>query len=959
MASEKIDALELDIISKGSTENIDKLIEALGKLSTALDKLKSKNVSVNVQQTGEASAQAAGSVDKLTNSFLHQAVRVTAVIALFKKLSGVISDSVANSLTYNKTLNMFSVSMGAYADNATKYGETVRDALGIDIAGWQNAQGIFQTLITGFGVTGDKAAYMSQNLTQLTYDIASFYNLTNDEAANKLKSALSGRLEPIRKLGFDLSQAKLVDIAKNPANYGKQTFSVNEQTGAIEANTKAVDDNTKHKIVNFNQLTQQEKVQLRYIALMTQVTQVQGNYARALNDPANQMKVFKEQVNMTSRAFGNMFIPALNKVLPYLSAFAQLAAQAFQSLAELFGFQLPDMKDRTDISGNVKPYNDVVKATGNAATNAKKMKDYMLGIDELNVLNPNTGAGAGGGAGAGENSNLKNLKLPGYDFLSKAVENSIKNAKEKLEKFFGAIKKNPYEIFTVIHLGMGELGSKIWELILGKKPEELYAEARAHGKTVNQEFFDQFVGKVGETGSDLWSLLLGKTPAELAQEANDNGRTEGEQFILGFLEKIAAERTWLVGTIFDSKHISERAKEAGRTYGEEFGIELTRAYLKAQKGNPLFEATTRLITGKSVDELLAGLDKKIPKKVEKKKTARDDNPYGYVSADTAKKINDIKTGANKQIKTEDLIPRGVDKASEQVIIEKATKNGKLYRKTFAEAVDGDPNSIRNAANNGLYNPAYEGAKGGTNGELKYKYVSAEMAKQFANGFTTKTAKASAYNATAGLALQGVKGAKSQNGTTGGFNKAGNQAGAGFVLGIEAPKNVEKYKKAGGIIGLNALNELRKKLGINSPAKETIKDGGYTGEGFAIGLERSTKLVTTASKSLATSALTPLANASDLSNKVILNGTLADPMSARANIPSSTTTNYGVGMANEGAMASLASNIYQAVVSGMANVGGVANGGDIKVIIDGKEVFKAVQTEQRKRGAVVSNGAFSR
>jgi hypothetical protein len=59
------------------------------------------------------------------------------------------------------------------------------------------------------------------------------------------------------------------------------------------------------------------------------------------------------------------------------------------------------------------------------------------------------------------------------------------------------------------------------------------------------------------------------------------------------------------------------------------------------------------------------------------------------------------------------------------------------------------------------------------------------------------------------------------------------------------------------------------------------------------------------------------------------------------------------------MASLASNIYQAVVSGMANVGGVANGGDIKVIIDGKEVFKAVQTEQRKRGAVVSNGAFSR
>ena len=958
MAAEKIDALQLDITSSATTENVDKLIEALGRLGTALDKLKSKSISVSIDKTGDASARAAGSVNKLSNSFLQQAVRITAVIALFRKLGKVISDGVSNAMNYQKSLNMFTISMGEYADSASQYGETVRDALGIDIAGWQKTQGIFQTLITGFGVTGDKAAYMSQNITQLSYDIASFYGITNEEAANKLKSALSGRLEPIRKLGYDLSQSKLVDIAKNPANYGKQTFKINEQTGAIEANTTATDENTRHKIVNFNQLTQQEKVQLRYIALMTEVTQVQGNYARALNDPANQMNVFKEQLNMTSRALGNVFIPVLNKVLPYLSAFAQLAQQAFQSLANLMGFELPDMKDRTDISKNMKPYNDVVKATGKAAKNAKKMKDYMLGIDELNVFNPNTGAGAGSGKGNGENSNLKNLKLPGYDFLSKAVENSIKNAKEKLEKFFGAIKKNPYEIFTVIHLGAGELGSKIWELILGKTPEELYAEARAHGKTVNQEFFDQFVGKVGETGSDLWSLLLGKTPAELAQEANDNGRTEGEQFILGFLEKIAAERTWLVGTIFDSKHISERAKEAGRTYGEEFGIELTRAYLKAQKGNPLFEATTRLITGKSVDELLAGLEKKIPKKVEKKKTARDNNPYGYVSADNAKKYNEIHTARQKQeLETKynlKLNLLGNTSADE------AKKAGEKYVKNFASGVTSGKSTVKSATEEGLYKPAYEGAKGGTNGELKYKYVSAEMAKQFASGFTTKTAKASAYNATAGLALQGVKGAKSQNGTTGGFNKAGNQAGAGFVLGIEAPKNVEKYKKAGGIIGLNALNELRKKLGINSPAKETIKDGGYTGEGFAIGLERSTKLVTTASKSLASSALTPLANASDLSNKVILNGTLANTMpSMTANVPSVSNSNYGVGVANQGAMASLASSVYQAVVSGIASANISNNDKDIKVVIDGKEVFKAVQTEQRKRGAVISNGAFSR
>ena len=272
MAAEKIDALELGIEAKLSVDNLDKLIASMKKLGKEVDNVKNKKPKSALKDVGDGANEAANGVEK----FLSKSVKFAAVIALLNKVSGVISDSVSKALTYNKTLNMFTVSLGQYATNATKYGETVRDALGIDIAGWQNAQGIFQTLITGFGVGGDQAAYMSQNLTQLSYDIASFYNLTNEEAANKIKSAISGRLEPIRKLGWDLSQSKLVDIAKNPKYYGQQTFAINEQTGAIEANTTAVDDNTKHKIVNFNQLTQQEKVQLRYIALQQARLCVQG-----------------------------------------------------------------------------------------------------------------------------------------------------------------------------------------------------------------------------------------------------------------------------------------------------------------------------------------------------------------------------------------------------------------------------------------------------------------------------------------------------------------------------------------------------------------------------------------------------------------------------------------------------------------------------------------------------------
>ena len=863
MAAEKIDALQLDITSSATTDNVDKLIEALGRLGTALDKLKSKNVSVNVQQTGEASEKAAGSVDKLSNSFLHQAVRITAVIALFRKLGKVISDGVSNAMNYQKSLNMFTISMGEYADSATQYGETVRDALGIDIAGWQKTQGIFQTLITGFGVTGDKAAYMSQNITQLSYDIASFYGITNEEAANKLKSALSGRLEPIRKLGYDLSQSKLVDIAKNPANYGKQTFKINEQTGAIEANTIATDNNTKHKIVNFNQLTQQEKVQLRYIALMTEVTQVQGNYARALNDPANQMNVFKEQLNMTSRALGNVFIPILNKALPYLTAFAQLAQQAFQSLANLMGFELPDMKDRTDISKNMKPYNDVVKATGKAAKNAKKMKDYMLGIDELNVFNPNTGAGVGGGSGkSGENSNLKNLKLPGYDFLSKAVENSIKKAKENIQKLFDDLRKNPFLLDDIFKWGAGELGSGFWEALLGKSPDKLAEEARQNGRTVSEQFCVQFASRAGELGANIWELILGKSPAKFYEDCGQNGTASGEAFLYAFTEKM---NSWgfqssdsmqlaLSDLFGDPKKLGERAALSGRTVGQQFSLEVSLALARGLNSNPITAWIYKMQTGSDLASDIAKLEEKLG-----------------VSA------KDI---------------------------------GKSFGNGLASGMKASTGKVEGAAD--------KLGKAGVN-ELK----------TFNNGKVSFS-----YPAT------------------------GDNAGKGYIFGIKQHK--DEATKVGGIIGLNSLNQIRKTLGIKSPSREFMKVGEYAVEGYAKGIEQDTNLATSAVKDLASSALSALSSTNELSNRVILNGTLANTMpSMTANVPSVSNSNYGVGVANQGAMASLASSVYQAVVNGMATANVGNSDKDIKVVIDGKEVFKAVQTEQRKRGAVISNGAFSR
>ena len=918
MATERIDAIQLDITSKTTGDNVDKLIDSLTRLGSALDKLKSKSISVNVNNTNAA-------VGKLNTSFLGTAVRLTAVIALFKKFSSVISSSVSNSATYIKSLNMFTVSLGEYADNATKYGQAVSDALGIDISGWQKTQGIFQTLVTGFGVTGDKAAYMSQNLTQLSYDIASFYGITNDEAANKLKSALSGRLEPIRKLGYDLSQSKLVDIAKNPANYGKQTFSINEQTGAIEANTKAVDDNTKHKIVNFNQLTQQEKVQLRYIALMTEVTQVQGNYARALNDPANQLNVFKQQLDQTSRAFGNMFIPALNKVLPYLSAFAQLATQAFQSLAQLFGFELPDMKDRTDIAGNVKPYNDVVKATGNAAKNAKKMKDYMLGIDELNVFNPNTGAGAGGASGGGQNSNLKNLKLPGYDFLGKAVENSIKKAKENIQKLFNDWKKNPFLLDDIFKWGAGELGANFWEGLLGKSPAQLAKDADKWGMTLGEAFILSFTDAFSNTSANILGLLFGKSPEELGGDAYNAGMTVGEYLVDGFTQKANSlgftstdSGQALLDTLFGSPDkLAQRAAEAGRSVGEQFGLELLRKILKLLD-NPVMKFLYEKSSGRSLDVDIAELDKKLnPKKTDQVKT--------YANPEKSNSVWKINATAT------------FDKGAVEA-------QGKLFDTSFSKGILDNKIAVNNATA-GVFKTANDGLGDNGKGAVKVGNTSDMLAKAYYSRFSAKDTKAKVSDAAGEMGNAGVERLKQLNTD---YKNAGVDNSAGYIKGIKAL--LKEVGEAGADIGAVAIKAAKKKVNSNSPSKEFAKLGMYSDQGYAEGVRKYAYTVTDSVSEMAGKAITTMRKASAMSNSIITG----------VSVPTTNNAGYSVGASNDSAMASLAGNIYQAVVSGIAGANIGSDGkGDIKVVIDGKEVFKAVQTESRKRGVAVSNGAFSR
>ena len=116
-----------------------------------------------------------------------------------KKGIDAVSNWITESNSYIESLNLFTASLGEYADEASRYANAVSEIMGIDPGQWMKNQGVFKTLITGFGVTSDRAYKMSKNLTQLGYDISSFFNISVDEAMQKLQSSISGELEPLRR----------------------------------------------------------------------------------------------------------------------------------------------------------------------------------------------------------------------------------------------------------------------------------------------------------------------------------------------------------------------------------------------------------------------------------------------------------------------------------------------------------------------------------------------------------------------------------------------------------------------------------------------------------------------------------------------------------------------------------------------------------------------------------------
>ncbi len=414
----EVDKLTLEIEDKASksTDGIDTLITKLEKLEKQMDNTIPKmqklvnafgglNTTTKKTKTSATDVGAGGTQDtsnrnvQLANN-IQRGIKWGVFTAGAYKAGKAMSRLLNVANDYIETQNLFEVVMGKSTRQAWNFIESL-ESIGVNQEQAMRYQSSFYDLANSLGVSSKNAYTLSEQFTKLAYDYASLYNMDPDVTFQKLQAGITGTVEPLRRLGKDVSEVRLQETARR--------LGIQESV---------------------RDMTQAQKTELRYIAIMEQSKSAMNDMERTIDQPANALRVLRAQLISLAREFGSLFIPALSAVLPYLIAFIKFIRTIVAEIAGFFGVKLKAI----DFSGVNSQINDTAKGTGNtaknlkkSADNAKKLKDYILGIDELNVLNEdgstsrNTGASGAGSGGGGVGDLGLDLSKYGYDDLLKNI----------------------------------------------------------------------------------------------------------------------------------------------------------------------------------------------------------------------------------------------------------------------------------------------------------------------------------------------------------------------------------------------------------------------------------------------------------------------------------------------------------------------------------------------------------
>ncbi len=462
-----------------------------GKAATSL----SRSLNTYTKSTGKASSGTKGLASALGKMYasywllfrafqkIGQSITLASdLVEVQNVVNTVFGDMTAKVEQYaDKSIEQFGMSELAFKQYASRF-QAMGSAMGIDSGLIGQANSFLNKSTNGYVALSDSMADVSLTLTQLTADMASFYNVEQAAVAEDLAAIFTGETRPLRTYGLDLTQATLSEWAM------KQGLDANIQS-----------------------MSQAEKTMLRYQYVLANTTAAQGDFERTANTWANQLRILQEQLKKWASVIGTGFIAAFKPFLQTLNTVMakviDFTENVLNALGNIFGWKFEisgggitdDLADSMgdtaiDTGDAAGSAGDLSDNLGDAAKNAKKLYSTVLGIDELNINNPNigsTGSGSGGsggtggsgsgGAGTGTGSGLTTT-ISRNDAILKAYESSIDSLYELGEYIGDTLTKTLNSIdWDSVYQGARNFGKGLADFINGLISPELFGSV---GRTI-------------------------------------------------------------------------------------------------------------------------------------------------------------------------------------------------------------------------------------------------------------------------------------------------------------------------------------------------------------------------------------------------------------------------------------------------------------------------------------------
>lgn len=550
------------------SNNLIRMTEAMGKLASNGNRVGSASRSLNngLRSYGSSADTATRKTKSLASAIGMLYAKYWAFLRAFKALFG----GIEKSMDFSETVNYFEVAMRKIGEDASKnwegngydsaeaYAEsfakrskeltekmtgfridsdgnavlTNQKSLGLDPDKVLQYQAQYAQMADSIGMTEEAALNTSKALTMLGTDWASLRNISFDQAWEKFASALAGQSRAVRSLGIDITQATLQEYAYK---YGLETA-----------------------VSEMNQAT---KAQLRLLAILDQSKVAFGDLANTMQSPANQLRLLQQNFSNLARIIGNIFLPIVAKVLPYINGVVIALQRLFQWIGNLLGIKLTNIN--TSMGGMSDSIGDLIDsgddglggiadnagnasdALNNANDSAKKLKRTILGFDELNVLNDNSddsgskyNPGSGGIGGLGDTGLLDNAiadALADYEKAwNEAFDRMENKAVELADKITAAFKKLRDIIVEIAGYfkkgffnGIGDITPQIENIVSSLKKikqhiSDIWSDSRVR-KTLNdfvKSFFEtlgEITGSITRIGTTIAQNLVGGYEKYLSQ----------------------------------------------------------------------------------------------------------------------------------------------------------------------------------------------------------------------------------------------------------------------------------------------------------------------------------------------------------------------------------------------------------------------------------------------------------